>query len=214
MGIVAWRPVDEHYLHAAALQLLQHHHLVHEVAGQPVRRGDQHHVKGRPRRLVAQRVQAGAVQLGAAVAVVAEDVLGGDRPSVVGGDIGPQLGDLLLDGLGLLLAVGGHAHIQRHSHRRLLPALPPTSPPSATPAGRPGPTGPAHPAARWSPAGPRRCAAWPPSRCWLSSLGRATPADPPAAAAAAATTPAEAGRSGSSRTCHLRSNHRAHHPVL
>jgi hypothetical protein len=45
------------------------------------------------------------------------------------------------------------------------------------------------------------------------SVGRATPADQPAAAAAAATRPTEAGRSGSSRTCHLRSNHRTHHPV-
>src|SRR5512132_2188021 len=46
------------------------------------------------------------------------------------------------------------------------------------------------------------------------SVRRATPADPTAAAAAAATKQDEAGRSGSSRTCHLRSNHRAHHPLL
>src|SRR5215216_6533783 len=42
-----------------------------------------------------------------------------------------------------------------------------------------------------------------------ASLGRATPADQPAAAAAAATKQDEAGHDGSSRTCHLRSNHRA-----
>src|SRR6266508_604352 len=36
----------------------------------------------------------------------------------------------------------------------------------------------------------------------------------PASAAAAATSPDEAGHDGSSRTCHLRSNHRAHRPVL
>jgi hypothetical protein len=35
----------------------------------------------------------------------------------------------------------------------------------------------------------------------------------PASAAAAATSPAEAGHDGSSRTCHLRSNHRTHHPL-
>src|SRR6266508_497124 len=35
----------------------------------------------------------------------------------------------------------------------------------------------------------------------------------PASAAAAATSPDEAGHDGSSRTCHLRSNHRAHRPV-
>src|SRR5215211_3821024 len=47
-----------------------------------------------------------------------------------------------------------------------------------------------------------------------ASLGRATPADQPAAAAAASTTQDEAGHSGSSRTCHLRSNHRTHRPLL
>jgi hypothetical protein len=49
---------------------------------------------------------------------------------------------------------------------------------------------------------------WPPAAD--DSVRRATPADPAAAAAAAATTPDEAGRSGSSRTCHWRSNHRAY----
>jgi hypothetical protein len=53
---------------------------------------------------------------------------------------------------------------------------------------------------------------WPPTAD--DSVRRATPLDLAAAAAAAATTPDEAGRSGSSRTCHLRSNHRAHHPLL
>src|SRR6266487_1080125 len=36
----------------------------------------------------------------------------------------------------------------------------------------------------------------------------------PASAAAAATSPDEAGHDGSSRTCHLRSNHRAHLPAV
>jgi hypothetical protein len=35
--VVADRPVTEHYPHAAALQFLQDHHLVHEVASQPIR---------------------------------------------------------------------------------------------------------------------------------------------------------------------------------
>src|SRR5919204_1859541 len=45
------------------------------------------------------------------------------------------------------------------------------------------------------------------------SVRRATPADRLAAATAAATTPTEAGHDGSSRTCHLRSNHRTHRPL-
>jgi hypothetical protein len=163
--VVAQGPVTEHHPHPAALQLLHDHHLVHEVAGQPVRRADQDRVERRPRRVVTKRVQTRAVQPGAAVAVVAKDVLGGDRPPLVGRNPRAQLGDLLLDGLGLLLAVGGHAHVQRRSHQRLLPGGSPTSPPSAGGAGMPDPTGPAHPAVRWSPAGPQRCVAWLPSRC-------------------------------------------------
>src|SRR5436189_4802309 len=116
--------------------------------------------------MVTERVQAGTVQLGAAGAVIAEDVLLGNGPPLVRRDVAVELGDLLLDGLGLLLPVGGHAHVQRHPHRSPLPALlPPPAPPSAARAGTPGPTGPAHPVARSSPAGPRRCAAWLPSRC-------------------------------------------------
>src|SRR5215207_3480856 len=99
------------------------------------------------------------------MAVIAEDVLGGNGPPVAGRDVALQLGDLLLDSLGLLLAVGGHAHVQRHSHWLLPLALPSPSSPSAGQAGTPDPTGPARLAARWSPAGPQRCAAWPPSRC-------------------------------------------------
>jgi hypothetical protein len=50
-------------------------------------------------------------------------VLGGDRPPLVlvRRDERLELRDLLLDGLGVLLAVGGHTHIQRRSHQRLLP---------------------------------------------------------------------------------------------
>ena len=53
---------------------------MHEVAGQPIRRADHHEIKRCPRRLVAQRVQTRTVQPGAAAAVVAKDVLGGDGP--------------------------------------------------------------------------------------------------------------------------------------
>jgi hypothetical protein len=162
--VVAEGSIDKHHPHAPAFQLLQHHHLVHEVAGQPIRRGHQHDVEGRLRRMVAQRVQAGTVQLGAAVAVITKHVLLGDRPPLVRRDVAVELGDLLLDGLGVLLAVGGHAHVQRRSHQRLLPQLlSPASPPTPTRAGTPDPTGSAHRVARWSPAGPRRCAAWLPS---------------------------------------------------
>src|SRR6266511_1607744 len=82
-----------------------------------------------------------------------------------------------------------------------------------TPAGTPDPTAPAHPVAHWSPAGPRRCAAWLPLPAANASLGGVYP-PAPASAAAAATSPDEAGHDGSSRTCHLRSNHRAYLPAV
>jgi hypothetical protein len=144
--IVCERSIDEHHPHAPAFQLLQHHHLVHQLAGQAIRRSHQDHVERRLGRPVAQRVQAGTVQLGAAVAVIAEDVLGGNGPplALVRRDEALELGDLLLDGLGVLLAVGGHAHVQRHSHQSPLAVLLPPAAPSAPPAGTPDPTVPAH----------------------------------------------------------------------
>src|SRR5512132_3477354 len=96
----------------------------------------------------------------------------GDRPPLVGRDIGPELGDLLLDGLRLLLPLGGHGHIARYPHPWLLPGLPlAASPPSAGGVGRPDPTEPAHPAARSSPAGPARYAAWLPLPAAKASVG-------------------------------------------
>src|SRR5512132_2014960 len=84
MGVVAQGAVAEHHPHAAAFQLFQDHHLVHEVAGQPVRRTNHHHIERRAGCVVAKRVQAGTVQPGAAVAVIAEDVLLADGPPVAG----------------------------------------------------------------------------------------------------------------------------------
>jgi hypothetical protein len=56
--VVAERPITKHHPDATSLQLLQDHHLVHEVAGQPIWRGDHDHVEGCPRGMVAKRIQA------------------------------------------------------------------------------------------------------------------------------------------------------------
>jgi hypothetical protein len=51
--VVTTGPIDEHHPHTVALEFLHDHHLVHEVAGQPVRRADQYQVEGCLGRLVA-----------------------------------------------------------------------------------------------------------------------------------------------------------------
>ena len=75
-------PIDEE-LDAAAvgLQLLEQEGLVDVVAGQPVGVGQEDRVEGGHGRRLAEAVQAGAFERGAAVAVVTEDVRLGQLPA-------------------------------------------------------------------------------------------------------------------------------------
>jgi len=160
VGIVAGRPIDERYADAPALQLLQDDHLVHVVARQPVRRGDEDQVERRSGRLVPQRVKAGPDEFSAAKPVVAEDVCLVDLPPVAGGHVAAQLRDLLLDRLRLLLPLRRHPDVERYSHRRFPPVAPLT--PSAGGVGTPDPSDLAHPVARPCSDGFARCVASPP----------------------------------------------------
>src|SRR6266498_4908565 len=84
-------------------------------AGQPIRVGEQDPIEFREGDSIAQAIQAGASQLRATVAIIAEDILGCQRPAL-GLDIGPQALELLLNGLCLGLPLGGHTHIDSYSH--------------------------------------------------------------------------------------------------
>ena len=64
------------------LQLLDQQRLVHVVARQPVRLGDQDAIQPGTRGGVAQTIEAGPPQLGAAVAVVAEDMIRRQAPAL------------------------------------------------------------------------------------------------------------------------------------
>jgi hypothetical protein len=103
--VVRDRVLQEHHLAAGATELLQEQDLVGVFARQPV--GGQHgdDPDGAVADGVAQRVQAGAVEAAAAVALVAEDVLVGEGMVVVDGP-GAQGGELAVDGLKTLLALG------------------------------------------------------------------------------------------------------------
>jgi hypothetical protein len=149
--VAAHRPVEEHHLRPVLLQLLDQEHLVHVVARQPVRRGDQDAVQPGTRRGVAQAVQARAPEARAAVAVVAEDVLRRQGPALRRG-MGVQAIELLLSGLRLDLALGRDPGVRGYLHDGCPPGRPVERPggravqrPPAGAAGRPCPTAAAPP---------------------------------------------------------------------
>jgi hypothetical protein len=114
--VLGHRPVEEHDATAMLLQLLEEEHLMDIIPRQPIRISDEDLVERGHGRPIAEPVQAGALERGAAVAVVTEDVLLEQRPAV-GLEMRPQPVDLLLDGLRLGLSLGRDAHIDGDSHR-------------------------------------------------------------------------------------------------
>ena len=118
--LVVWvlghRPVEELDAAAVPLQLLEEENLVDVVAGQPVGVGDEDAVVPGQGGLVPQPVQAGPPQGCAGVAVVPEDVLLRDLPTPAGGQL-PQPIELLVDCLGLGLALGRDADVHGGTHR-------------------------------------------------------------------------------------------------
>ena len=103
--VAGHRAVEELDAAALGLQLLEQEGLVDEVAGQPVGVGQEDRVEGGHGRRVAEAVEAGPLERGAAVAVVTEDVRLGELPAPVPG-VFPEPLDLLVDGLGLGLPLG------------------------------------------------------------------------------------------------------------
>gem|GEM_PF-6981217 len=118
LGAGAGRAVHEDDGAAGALQLLHDHVLIGVVAGQAVGCQDQHLIELAAPGGVAQAVQAGAVEAGAAHPIVGVAVLRRDDQPVFAG-VGLQGGDLALDGPLLLLLCRRDAGIQRRGgHRR------------------------------------------------------------------------------------------------
>ena len=115
MRLLGHWTIQKLHLTAVLLQFLDQQDLVDVVAGQAIRVGDVQPVEGRQRGPVAEPVESRAAQAGAAVAVVAEDVVVG-QPLAPPGDVGPQPLNLLLDGLGLSLSLGRDADVDRAAH--------------------------------------------------------------------------------------------------
>src|SRR3954468_3723275 len=85
------------------------------VPRKPIRIGDEDLVERGHGRPIAEPVEAGPLERGAAVAVVTEDVPLGQRPAPRL-EMGPQPVDLLLDGLCLGLSLGRDTYTDRDSH--------------------------------------------------------------------------------------------------
>ena len=144
----AHRPVQELHLAAAGGQLVDQQHLMDVVAGQPVRRGHQDNVQPGQRRVIAKPAWPRPADTGAAIAVIAVDVLVIQLPAALRGRRAQPV-KLLLDALCLGLAGGRYPRIRRHAHQR-----PPQRSASGRPArpdvlaaGRPDPTGARRPGA-------------------------------------------------------------------
>ena len=147
--VTAHGAVQEPHGTAVPLQLLQQQDLMDVVARQPVRRGDHDQVERAGGRPVAQVIETRTPQGGAAVAVIAKDVVEGHVPALLP-RVAHQAFQLLLDRLGLGLAPRRHARVERHPHgwppvrrgramrRQARRPVPPSRP--AAP-GRPGPSG-------------------------------------------------------------------------
>ncbi|CAA9266379.1 MAG: hypothetical protein AVDCRST_MAG27-2839 [uncultured Craurococcus sp.] len=115
-GGVGERVVEEDDLAALAAELLQQQHLVGVLAGEAVRAEHGDDVDGRVLDRVAQAVEPRAVQAGAAVALIGEDVLGQQLMAVGLGPL-PQRGQLAGDGLLAPLALRRDPGVDRGAHR-------------------------------------------------------------------------------------------------
>jgi hypothetical protein len=88
------------------------------VASQSIRCSQQHEVEGAKGGLVTQMVEARALEFGATIAIVAEDVFFGQTPVSVSGDGSAQAVKLLVDRMRLLLPAGRDPGIECDAHGR------------------------------------------------------------------------------------------------
>ena len=116
MRIIAHRPIQKHNLAAALGEFVDQQHLMDIVARQTIGCGDQYLLEGGKGGVVAQAIQARAIELGAAIAIIAIDVLVGEMPLGMLGHMRPQAVKLLVNRLGLLLAAGRDSGIQSDFH--------------------------------------------------------------------------------------------------
>jgi hypothetical protein len=88
---------------------------MHIIAGEPVGGGDQDAIQFAQRHPIPQTLEAGPLETGAAVTLIAEDVLGRHCPTLLEG-VRLQALHLRRETVGLRLALGGHPCINPDPH--------------------------------------------------------------------------------------------------
>jgi hypothetical protein len=105
LGVLAYWLIEKVDLAARACKLLKQHHLMHVVAGESIRTGDQHALDAPLAELVPQSIESRPVQGRATRAIIPEDMLGMELlPFTL--EMEPQSLDLLINGLGQSLTIG------------------------------------------------------------------------------------------------------------
>jgi hypothetical protein len=120
--VVAHGALDEFHAATALLEFFDQQDLMHVLARQSIRRGDQHEVDFVQVDLIAQAIQSWAIEFRAAERVVTEDVLGRDRQAALL-EFSVEAFELLFDRLRLGLAGTGDAGVQRGSGHDRPPRL-------------------------------------------------------------------------------------------
>jgi hypothetical protein len=115
LGVLAHRLIEKGALAAIAFELLKQDHVMHIVAGESIRTGDQHALDAPLAELVSQSIQSRPVQGRATLAIITEDILGMQLlPFAFKRE--PKSLDLLVNGLGQGLTIGRHADIDDTGH--------------------------------------------------------------------------------------------------
>src|SRR5215469_17328079 len=115
MWVLAHRAVQEFHSTAAAFPFFHQHHLMHVVARQPVRTGEQHTIQDSAFHAIAESVQTRTIQIGSAVTVIPENVVRRQRLALQLQVLSQPL-HLLFDRLSLGLTVGRYSQINRSLH--------------------------------------------------------------------------------------------------
>src|SRR5215831_11823857 len=115
MWVLAHRAVQEFHPTAAAFPFFHQHHLMHVVARQPVWTGEQHTIQDSAFHAIAESVQTRTIQVGSAIAVIAENVVRRQRLALQIQMLSQPL-QLLFNGLSLGLTVCRYPQINRSLH--------------------------------------------------------------------------------------------------
>src|SRR5215831_15923739 len=116
MGIVAHRALDKLDPTAPLGEFIDQEHLMDIIACSPIGGGDEDAFNGCHGDAIAQAVETRPLESGAAVSLIAVDVLVGDMPIGVRGDSVTETAQLLLNRLVLLLTGRGDPSVQSDFH--------------------------------------------------------------------------------------------------